>query len=457
MKWKSLLSPKRLGATAAPEIAGPRTDFQRDFDRIIFSSAFRRMQDKTQVFPLAKNDYVRTRLTHTLEVASVGRSLGVLAGARVLDQHRELERDYGYTTADFGAIVSAACLGHDIGNPPYGHAGEFAIREWFRTSSLGQSMLRRLEPAQRADFEKFEGNAQGFRVLARLAMPDNEGGMQLTCATLGAMAKYPRASWLPSPLPSGISGKKHGFFAADRALFEAVAAECDLIRRRAGEPAWCRHPLAFLVEAADDICYRVVDVEDGFRAGELAYREIEPLYRAVLSDVDVWAKAASISTDEKRVEYLRARTIDVLVRETAGIFSDAEKAALEGGLDCELVSLIPRAEALEAFRDLASRNVYQAAPVLDIKHPGLSTLGELLEAFVGATEKWAGGKREPGTREVLAMVPGRFVDASRVSGEDIYQRLLGITDFVSGMTDTFAADVLRKVRIIPGVERVEER
>ncbi len=448
MKWKSLLSPKRLGAAAAPEIAGPRNAFQRDFDRIIFSSAFRRMQDKTQVFPLAKNDYVRTRLTHTLEVASVGRSLGVLAGARVLDQHRELGRDCGYTTADFGAIVAAACLGHDIGNPPYGHAGEVAIQEWFGTSTLGRSILEKLSPAQRADFEKFEGNAQGFRVVARLAMPDNEGGMQLTCATLGAMAKYPRASWLPSPLPSGISSKKHGFFEADRGLFEAVASECDLIRRRAGEPAWYRHPLAFLVEAADDICYRVVDVEDGFRAGELEYREIEPLYRAVLTDNDAWTKAASISTDEKRVEYLRARTIDVLVREAARIFSDAEKAALEGGLDCELVSLIPQAEALEAFRDLARKNVYQAAPVLGIKQPGLSALGELLEAFVGATEKWAAGQREPGIQEVLAMVPVQFVDAKRVSNEALYGRVMGITDFVAGMTDSFAAGVLRKVGVI---------
>ena len=456
MKWSSLLSRKRLGAAAAPEIAGPRTDFQRDFDRIIFSSAFRRMQDKTQVFPLAKNDYVRTRLTHTLEVASVGRSLGALAGAHVLDQDRELGRKHGYTTADFGAIVAAACLGHDIGNPPYGHAGEFAIQEWFRTSTLGQSILRRLAPAQRADFEKFEGNAQGFRVLARLAMPDNVGGMQLTCATLGAVAKYPRTSWLPLPLSSGISSKKHGFFEADRGLFEAVASECGLIRRRAEEPAWYRHPLAFLVEAADDICYRVVDVEDGFRAGELEYREIEPLYRAVVTGNDAWTKAASISTDEKRVEYLRARTIDVLVREAAQIFSDAEKAILDGAFDGELVSLIPHAEALEAFRDLARKNVYQAAPVIGIRHPGSSALGELLEAFVGATEKWAAGQRDPGMQEVLAMVPVQFVDADRVASEALYGRVIGLTDFVAGMTDSFAADMLRKVRVISSLPPVTQ-
>src|SRR3972149_9128303 len=187
MHWPSLLSPPRLGGAPGAGV-GPRSEFQRDFDRIVFSSAFRRLQDKTQVFPLAKNDYVRTRLTHSLEVASVGRSLGVLAGDHVLRQHPEMSTT-GYIAGDFGAIVAAACLAHDIGNPPFGHAGEAAIQSWFSTSKLGRSVLMRLAPGERADFERFEGNAQTFRILARLGMPDNAGGMQLTCATLGAVGE----------------------------------------------------------------------------------------------------------------------------------------------------------------------------------------------------------------------------------------------------------------------------
>ena len=217
MLWTALLSHHRLGGTAAAG-AGPRSEFQRDFDRIVFSSAFRRLQDKTQVFPLAKNDYVRTRLTHSLEVASVGRSLGVLAGDHVLRQQPGLSAG-AYTAADFGAVVAAACLAHDIGNPPFGHAGEAAIQSWFNASALGRSVLGRLGAEERADFERFEGNAQTFRILARLGMPDNAGGMQLTCATLAAVAKYPRAAQLPFPAPAGISGRKHNVFCADRERF----------------------------------------------------------------------------------------------------------------------------------------------------------------------------------------------------------------------------------------------
>ena len=341
MHWPSLLSHHRLGGAPVAGV-GPRSEFQRDFDRIVFSSAFRRLQDKTQVFPLAKNDYVRTRLTHSLEVASVGRSLGVLAGDHVLRQHPEMSTT-GYIAGDFGAIVAAACLAHDIGNPPFGHAGEAAIQSWFNASVSGRSVLARLAAEERADFERFEGNAQTFRILARLGMPDNAGGMQLTCATLAAVAKYPRSAHLPFAPPAGISTRKHNFFHADRERFEAVAQAAGLIRRRAGASCWCRHPLAFLVEAADDISYCVIDVEDAFRAGEMRYAEIEPLYRGVLSDAAAWTKAGAISTDEKRVEYLRARTIDALVAEAAAAFAAREEAMLAGAFDEELIAVIPHA------------------------------------------------------------------------------------------------------------------
>jgi len=450
MHWPSLLSHHRLGGTPPAAGAGPRSEFQRDFDRVVFSSAFRRMQDKTQVFPLAKNDYVRTRLTHSLEVASVGRSLGVLAGDHVLRAHPEMPAT-GYTAGDFGAIVAAACLAHDIGNPPFGHAGESAIQAWFGASRLGRSVLARLAPAERTDFERFEGNAQTFRILARLGMPDNAGGMQLTCATLAAVAKYPRPAHLAFAAPAGISGKKHNFFHADRERFEAVAQAAGLIRRDANAYCWCRHPLAFLVEAADDISYCVIDVEDAFRAGEVSYAEIEPLYRGIVADPAAWTKAGAISTDEKRVEYLRARSIDALVAEAVDAFAAREQAMLAGAFDEELIALIPHAAALEAFRALARDRVYHSAVVLNLQSPGAAILGELLEAFVGAVEAAATGALLPRTRAVLDFLPGQFLSAEGRPAADLYARVLGITDFVSGMTDSYAVAVAAKVRALQAV------
>ncbi len=446
MNWTSLLSHQRLGGAPA-SASGPRSEFQRDFDRIVFSSAFRRLQDKTQVFPLAKNDYVRTRLTHSLEVASVGRTLGVLAGDHVLRAHPQMSAA-GYAAADFGAIVAAACLAHDIGNPPFGHAGEAAIQSWFDSSALGASILARLAAEERADFARFEGNAQTFRILARLGMPDNAGGMQLTCATLSAVAKYPRAAHLPFATPAGISTRKHNFFHADRERFEAVARATGLIRRGAGAARWCRHPLAFMVEAADDISYCVIDVEDAFRAGEMRYAEIEPLYRGVLGDPAAWTKADAISTDEKRVEYLRARSIDTLVTEAAAAFAAREQAMLAGEFDEELVAVIPHARALEAFRALARDRVYHSAVVLNLQSPGAAILGELLDAFVGAVEAAAGGALAPGGGEILDLLPGQFLSADGRPATDLYTRVLAITDFVSGMTDTYAVAVAAKVRAL---------
>ena len=446
MHWPALLSHHRLGGPPAAG-AGPRSEFQRDFDRVVFSSAFRRLQDKTQVFPLAKNDYVRTRLTHSLEVASVGRSLGVLAGDHVLRAHADASAT-GCTAADFGGIVAAACLAHDIGNPPFGHAGEAAIQAWFNASELGRSVLLRLGAEQRADFARFEGNAQTFRILARLGMPDNAGGMQLTCATLAAVAKYPRAAELPFPAPAGISASKHNFFHADRERFDAVAQATGLLRRRADAYCWCRHPLAFLVEAADDISYCVIDVEDAFRAGEMRYAEIEPLYRGIVADRAAWTKAGAIATDEKRVEYLRARSIDALVSEAAAAFAAREAAMLEGAFDEELVAVIPHAAGLEAFRTLARERVYQSAVVLNLQSPGAAILGELLDAFVGAVEVAATDLPLPRARDILDLLPGQFLSGDGRPASDLYARVLAITDFVSGMTDSYAVAVAAKLRAL---------
>ena len=259
MKWAQLLSRQRLGSNRLPSAETSRTDFQRDFDRIVFCSAFRRMQDKTQVFPLSTVDYVRTRLTHSLESSSLGRSMGTLVGEQVIQRHRLR----GFEASDFGDICAAACLAHDIGNPPFGHSGEDAIRYWAREASYGRRRVSMLPEATREDFLCFEGNAQGFRILTRLQNPDEPGGLQLTSATLAAFSKYPREAWLGGNRFDGASAKKQGFVAEDRPLFNEIAENVGLLRRHERYAIWRRHPLAFLVEAADDISYRVIDLEDG--------------------------------------------------------------------------------------------------------------------------------------------------------------------------------------------------
>jgi dGTPase len=440
VNWRRLLSRHRLGAREDAPPSANRTDFERDFDRIVFSSAFRRLQDKTQVFPLGRNDYVRTRLTHSLEVASVGRSLGVLAGRQILAAEPGLRAD-GHTEFEFGTVVAAACLAHDIGNPPFGHEGEGAIQAWFGGTPAGRTILGALAGAEREDFARFEGNAQGFRTLARLQLPDNPGGMQLCCATLGAMAKYPRSSYVAASCAAGPSGRKHGFFESERELFERLARELGLERRAPGEAAWCRHPLAFLVEAADDLCYRIVDVEDGFRAGQLEFEDIEPLLLAIVADAGARERLRGIATGEKRIEYLRARAIGVLIDEVAAAFARHAPAMLAGTFDRDLASVVPHAAELEAMRALAEQRVYGSAPAREAGAPGVEVLGDLLGEFLGAVSAAAQRRDTPSARQraVLDAIPDQFLGAGRVPDANLYRRVLAITDYVSGMTDRFAA------------------
>ena len=304
MQWQRLLSRARLGSPEPPRASSARTDFQRDFDRVVFSSAFRRMQDKTQVFPLSKVDYVRTRLTHSLEASSIGRSLGTLVGEQVIARHG-LDQ---FEAADFGSIVAAACLAHDIGNPPFGHSGEDAIRHWAQSGEYGAPRVSMLTGSEREDFLSFEGNSQGFRIVTRLQNPDNDGGLQLTCATLAAFTKYPRESCLGGSRYTGISAKKQGFAAADRGSFETVAGTVGLMPRDNHHAMWCRHPLAFLVEAADDISYRVIDIEDGYRLGHFSYQEVLDLFWPLISDPERQGPRLQRIQDFKdRVEFLRAK------------------------------------------------------------------------------------------------------------------------------------------------------
>ncbi len=435
--WEKLLSADRPGAGAAPS-APERTAYQQDHDRIVFTSAFRRLKDKTQVFPLSRSDYVRTRLTHSLEASCVGRSLGALVGREIIARHALKHVE----AADFGAIVAAACLAHDIGNPPFGHAGEDAIREWFRGSGLLERHA--FTPAQRADFERYEGNAQGFRILTRLQSPANPG-LQLTAAVLATFTKYPRPSWVDGEL-DGKSGRKFGYFQQDAEAFRQVAAATGLVERIAGL-AWRRHPLASLVEVADDTCYLIVDLEDAARLGFVPYRDAELLLGELAGNSVSGGRLDRLHDPKERIEYLRAKAIGRLLEGAAAVFLENEDAILEGRFDDELLSRSPLAIPLQAVLKLAKETIYVARPALEIETAGFEVLGGLLELFTRAVEAGAGVGRI-GTRErmLLQLLPDQFLAHAGEPDPDPYVRLLQVADFVAGMTDSYAVDLYRKLK-----------
>jgi dGTPase len=437
MDWNKLLSTKRMGRPAeANDASEPRTVFTRDYDRIIFSSAFRRLQDKTQVFPLAKSDYVRTRLTHSLEVASVGRSLGMLAAEVIATKQPEVRTDA--LPHNIGTILATACLAHDIGNPPFGHAGESAIQEWFETSSA----IDGIGGAELQDLLKFEGNAQGFRMICRLQQAPQTWGLQLTSAVLGTFTKYPRASEVDESQTSGISGKKFGFMQSEAAHFKELADELGLIRKSGTGAAWHRHPLAFLVEAADDICYHVMDAEDGYKAGCISYEEIATLHKPWLTE-DRLKRGLDIEDLGRRVEYFRAVTVDAMVRSAVKAFAENYDGLMDGSFDEELTTKLELSEEFEAFKTLTRKKVYSARPVVEIEACGFEVIGGLLEAFVGVINAKA-TKSETGkvrTRTLLSLMPN--VKLEQLSA---YERTLLATDFVSGMTDSFAVQLYQRIR-----------
>ncbi|MES9827583.1 MAG: deoxyguanosinetriphosphate triphosphohydrolase [Candidatus Thiodiazotropha sp.] len=444
MNWTQLLSRKRLGSSDHSTASSTRTDFQRDLDRIVFSSAFRRMQDKTQIFPLSKVDYVRTRLTHSLESSSVGRSLGTLVGEQIIARHKLKENE----ASDFGDICAAACLAHDIGNPPFGHSGEDAIRHWAENGEYGKQRVAVLQGSQREDFLNFEGNSQGFRVLTRLQNRDNPGGLQLTCATLAAFTKYPRESCIGNGRFQGVSAKKPGFTAEDQDLFSEVSETVGLLRRDPVLAIWHRHPLAFLVEAADDICYRVIDIEDGYRLGHLSYHEAMELFSAVLPDSSSRHKRLNrITGDKEKIEFLRAKVISQAISEILHCFLDHEEAMLAGQFDLPLMSRIPHRAEMDRLIEVAHEKIYIAPEVIEIETAGFQVISELLERFIPIIDDVAaqGERASPRSQMMIRLIPEQFIGPHGQPAKDHYTRLLRLTDFVSGMTDSYAVSLYKKV------------
>jgi dGTPase len=441
MDWRTLLQPRRIGRGAEShgqrDLDELRTEFFRDWDRIVFCSAFRRLQDKTQVHPMAKTDYVRTRLTHSLEVASVGRSLGMQAG-RVVSA---LDPGLRHLAApqDMGAIVAAACLMHDIGNPPFGHAGESAIQEYFR--GPGHGWLQDLPPAEQADLLHFEGNAQGFRTAVRLQHPEQPGGLQLTWPTLGAFAKYPCDAVSGLRPDAGVARRKFGYMQGESGLFTEVAEGLGL--QRTGTGAWQRHPLAFLVEAADDICYGVIDIEDGAKSGHITPEELRALHEPFI-DAPHRARADTLHDRQHQAEYLRAVTIGALVDRVARVFRDRHDEMLTGRLDLPLLDHIEGAQDFRRFRQLAADRLYDERSKLELQVAGFEIIGWLLQALCEAVDRMAAGA---GASERARMLVGLIpAGPQALHTRSRYERLLTVTDFVAGMTDTYALELYRRLR-----------
>ncbi len=436
MDWNKLLSAKRLGMedwkpTARSE---DRTQFQRDYDRIIFSSPFRRMQNKTQVFPLPEHIFVHNRLTHSLEVASVGRSLGNLLAEKIGRENPE-----NRLVPEIGTIVSAACLTHDLGNPPFGHSGESAISRFF-LNNAGKIFKNQLTEGEWKDFTHFDGNANAFRILTHQFRGKRPGGFALTYSTLAGIVKYPYAS-------EKATRSKFGFFQSEKEDYEKIAAEMHLpkLNDRPGE--YMRHPLVYLVEAADDICYQIMDLEDACKLGILSHEQVQSLF---LDFYDPEADKKSLKSIKKTLErvtdkneqisYLRAGVIGKLVRVCMQVFEANRESIMNGSFSKSLVGSLPpkQEEAMKAVKEVSFAEVYNHRSVVEIEIAGYKIIGALLEEFVGAVIY----PEEAYSRKILSLLPEQYEPQSG----RVYHKIQSAVDFISGMTDIYALDLYRKIK-----------
>jgi dGTPase len=432
MTWEQLLSLKRQGDTSKRlriEQDDTRLGFEVDYDRIIFSSAFRSLQDKTQVIPLSKTDFVHTRLTHSLEVSVVGRSIGRLVGKKIIEKYPHLQEVHGFHMNDFGAIVAAAALAHDIGNPPFGHSGEKAIGEYFSIGK-GQQYKDQLTAKQWQDLIDFEGNANGFSVLTS-SRPGIEGSLRLSYATLGAFTKYPKES-LPKKPTKNIADKKYGFFQSDKEFFKEVADELGMITNKTGDDiGYERHPLAFLVEAADDICYTIIDFEDGINLGLVSEDfALEYLIKLVKDTIDT-AKYQTLTTKEDRISYLRALAIGNLINDAVKVFIENEEAILQGKFHFALTDKSKYKAQMDDIIKLSVRNIYQSREVIEKELSGYQIINNLLDKFITAYNNNHEGKATNYDKLLLKILPEKH----HLEKETLYERLLHICHFISMLTD----------------------
>jgi dGTPase len=440
MNWENLLSSARPGQKAfTAEIS--RSAFEQDFDRIIFSHPFRRLQDKTQVHPLPEQDFVHTRLTHSLEVSSVARSLGRKAGETIVQRHKDLSANF--TMFDFGAVTAAAALAHDLGNPPFGHAGEAALSDFFNESAAGNSIREKVSDAEWKDLTRFEGNAQGFRLLNSYAF-----GSRLTYATLGAFTKYPCSSSITGE-KGRKSQKKFGFFQTERHIFSDIAGNLGIPPQ--WEDVWRRHPLAFLVEAADDICYSIIDLEDGCRLGLVTFQETVDFLSAILGDNFKQEKLNKIAGQNEKIAVLRALAINKLVDQCTGVFIDHEKDILAGEFDVALTDCCASRKVLDEISKTSVEKIYRSRSVVEIEASGHEILPGLLHEFIRAGEYLFINKADrtntvPRKYQNIALLFPPEIKSGIATCETYYEMLRLILDLVSGLTDKHALVLFRRLK-----------
>lgn len=423
-----------------------RTDFQRDFDRIIFSSAFRRLQNKTQVFPLPGSVFVHNRLTHSLEVSSVGRSLGSLAGEFIVQNfENELTEDSkNFYLYNLNNVIAAACLCHDIGNPAFGHSGEDAIASFFEKNE--SELKPKFTEKEWADLVNFEGNANAIRILTHKQTGKDEGGTQLTYTTLASITKYPCEAIAKKK--GHVNRKKFGFFQSEKQTFLNIANAIKMMVESEEPTIFKRHPFVWLVEAADDICYNIIDMEDAHRLGIISTADCENLFMDLIKSVnekDAKRSAEKLllfSNKNERISYLRAKVINALINKSTELYQQHFSEIIDGTLNKALLDIFKsESESFQEVERFSIEKIYGHRSVVEIENAGYNVMYELLNHFIPPIIKEK-SERKGFEKKALQLIPSQFI----YEDGTVYEKVLGVLDFVSGMTDNFATDLYRKIK-----------
>ena len=451
MNWQNCISDQRTGSSSKKEDNGYRHNYQRDFDRLIFSSAFRRLQGKTQVFPLPGNTFVHNRLTHSLETSSVGRSLGEIVGNHIAEHVPDLsDGDKEFYKYQLKSVIAAACLAHDVGNPAFGHSGEAAISNYFEKFSdeviEGKSLRDHCTSEEWEDLINFEGNANAIRILSRQYAGKSRGGLRLTYTTLASLLKYPCAS--NETNKKYKHRKKYGFFRSDQKVYEEITSMTNMVKDDKAKNCYFRHPFVYLTEAADDICYLVIDMEDAHRINILDRSQVQDSLLSIIGEVkgpaegqNLRAYCDNISDDNEAVSFLRAMTINTLVNRAAEIFISNMDDILVGRFTSTLIDVISKnCPAIDKVIELSVDKIYNHESVVEIEIAGYNVMSELLQMYIPTVLKSERGTFE---KKVLRLMPDQYkINPSQSS----YEKMMLVIDHISGMTDGYATELYRKVK-----------
>jgi len=457
MEFHTIYTDKRVGSDKIP--TGARSGFQRDFDRLIFSSAFRRLQNKTQVFPLPGTAFVHNRLTHSLEVASVGRSLGKMVGERLCAPYKGINEDaYEFYKYEFSNVLAAACLAHDIGNPAFGHSGEKAISAYFleRKDELieGAPLRQFFSDSEWSDLSNFEGNANAVRILTHPFRGRFKGGFGLTYTTVASVLKYPCESSAIDK--TAKHRKKYGFFQTEKSTVEEVCTTLNMIKESSNPLVFARHPFVYLVEAADDICYSIIDMEDAQRLRILSKDEVVTTFMEVIrslqqkdGDADkTFGYFTDITDTNEGIAFLRAKVINLLTTHAADVFVERSNAILSGLFNNTLIGAVgERCAALKKVEELSVQKIYAHDSVMQIELAGFNVMSELLQLFVPALLKASPSHKD---QKILQLIPYQYSEYQETTSN--YEKVMSALDHISSMTDEYATEIYRRLKgiVVPG-------